>query len=76
MGIFPLVLFGPRVDKERESPFLPAEPTELIKKKQFQSVPYIMGVTQNEGVMMAAGNISYYYFLIIFKSYYLIKLCL
>lgn len=59
MGIFPLVLFGPRVDVERKSPFLPAEPTELIRKKQFSSVPYIMGVTQNEGVMMAAGNITY-----------------
>jgi len=52
---FPLVSFGPRVDIERESPFLPASPIKMIKAKRFHSVPYIMGVMANEGAFIVAS---------------------
>nr|CAH0100418.1 unnamed protein product [Daphnia galeata] len=48
MQVFP-VGFGPRVDIERESPFLPAEPIKLMESKQIYPVPVIIGTTRNEG---------------------------
>ena len=45
----------PRIDMERDSPFLPAHPHQLIKSKSFNHVPYITGLNQNEGAMMVAS---------------------
>jgi len=48
MGLFPVV-FGPRVDREREFPFLPAHPRRLMASSNFNHVPYITGINRNEG---------------------------
>ncbi|XP_032786528.2 venom carboxylesterase-6 [Daphnia magna] len=50
--------FGPRVDIERESPFLPAEPRKLMELKQINSVPMITGTTRNEGGSMVRRLVS------------------
>lgn len=56
LGMYP-VTFAPRIDAERDSPFLPDDPARLISRKQFNSVPVIAGVTKDEGGIFAAGNI-------------------
>jgi len=45
---FPMGTWLPRVDIEREFPFLPAEPKKLIREKQFNSVPLITGIAVHE----------------------------
>ncbi|XP_046639107.1 venom carboxylesterase-6-like isoform X1 [Daphnia pulicaria] len=50
--------FGPRVDVERESPFLPAEPRKLMETNQINSVPMIAGSTRNEGGSMVRRLVS------------------
>ena len=56
MDMYPLA-FSPRIDAERESPFLPEDSRDLIRKKEFNSVPIIMGATENEAAFGIAGNI-------------------
>ncbi|EFX78589.1 hypothetical protein DAPPUDRAFT_245878 [Daphnia pulex] len=48
------VAFGPRVDKERTSPFLPDDPEKLITLGQFNNVPLIAGLTESEGGLFGA----------------------
>lgn len=55
LEIFP-VAFGPRIDSERKSPFFPDNPRKLITEKRFYSVPFITGVTQNEGILIHESN--------------------
>ncbi|XP_057380570.1 venom carboxylesterase-6-like [Daphnia carinata] len=55
-GMFPLA-FVPRIDVERNLPFLPAYPEELVAERKFNQVPLILGVTKNEGALVSA---SYY----------------
>ena len=55
-GPTPLAYFGPRVDIERKSPFLPDYPKALIKEKRFNAVPIITGLTRNEGALFVARN--------------------
>ncbi|XP_046451699.1 venom carboxylesterase-6-like [Daphnia pulex] len=57
MQVFP-VGFGPRVDVERESPFLPAKPRILMESKQINSVPVIIGTNRNEGGSMIRRLLS------------------
>lgn len=47
--------FVPRVDAEREFPFLPDHPEKLVAEKKFNKVPLIAGVTANEGSLFSAG---------------------
>ncbi|KAI9554676.1 hypothetical protein GHT06_019952 [Daphnia sinensis] len=54
LGLYP-VAFVPRVDAEREFPFLPDTPERLVANKQFNQVPYIGGLTENEGGLFAAS---------------------
>ena len=49
------VAFGPRIDKERDSPFLPDDPEKLVTLGQFNAVPLIAGLTQNEGGLFGAS---------------------
>jgi len=49
-----VMTFGPRIDNEREFPFLPAHPRSMISAKNFNSVPYITGLNQNEGCLILA----------------------
>ena len=58
MQVFP-VGFGPRVDIERESPFLPAEPIKLMESKQIYPVPVIIGTTRNEGGGMIRSKFEF-----------------
>ena len=50
MAVFPIGYWLPRVDVERESPFLPAEPEKMIREKRFNSVPFITGIASHEGL--------------------------
>ena len=50
------VAFGPRVDKERTSPFLPDDPEKLITLGQFNNVPLIAGLTESEGGLFGASK--------------------
>jgi carboxylesterase type B len=54
IDIFPIA-FGPRIDLERESPFVPAHPQQLIENKQFNHVPFITGMNENEGSFLLSG---------------------
>ncbi|XP_046639317.1 venom carboxylesterase-6-like isoform X2 [Daphnia pulicaria] len=53
------VAFGPRVDKERTSPFLPDDPEKLITLGQFNNVPLIAGLTESEGGLFGATLASF-----------------
>ncbi len=53
------VAFGPRVDKERASPFLPDDPEKLITLGKFNNVPLIAGLTENEGGLFGASKKIY-----------------
>lgn len=50
-------MLGPRVDAERDQPFLPDVPETLIRTRKFNSVPYIAGLTKNEGAFIVGGNL-------------------
>lgn len=45
----PLTAWSPRVDKEAAVPFLSEEPIDLMTSGNFQHVPYIVGLTDDEG---------------------------
>lgn len=47
--------FGPRIDVERDSPFLPSTPVDLLTSGQFNQVPVIYGTNKNE----ALGSIAW-----------------
>ena len=57
-GFMPIMDFGPRVDSERQNPFLPAHPTDLLKRGEYNHVPLITGVTENEGLVFIGGKCS------------------
>ena len=50
--------FGPRIDSERLSPFLPDSPQSLVQRKQFNQVPVIFGLNKDEGGLFAASKSS------------------
>ncbi|XP_046452283.1 venom carboxylesterase-6-like [Daphnia pulex] len=52
------IAFGPRIDTERELPFIPDEPKNLIEQKQINEVPLIMGLNENEGAFTIAMLLS------------------
>ena len=45
--------FRPRVDSEAEVPFLPKDPRLLLESGEFNLVPWINGVTEEEGLAFA-----------------------
>jgi hypothetical protein len=51
-----LVAFGPRIDSERVSPFLPDSLEKLVSRKQFNHVPIISGLNKDEGGLFAASK--------------------
>jgi len=57
LGIFPII-FGPRVDAERESPFLPAHPRTIMAAGSTNPVPFITGFNRNEGAGLLAHLIA------------------
>jgi Carboxylesterase family len=54
----PDLLFGPRIDVERQPSFIPGHPRILLETGQFNHVPFVTGVNQNEGAMVAASTFS------------------
>ena len=54
---FPIA-FGPRVDVERPSPFMPQHPEVIIQEGLFSAVPFITGVVQNEAAFIIAALIG------------------
>jgi carboxylesterase type B len=62
------VAFGPRIDSERDSPFLPDDPEVLVSRKQFNQVPMIVGLTKDEGSLFSASkNILFIYLIYLFQ---------
>lgn len=57
MALFPIAI-GPRIDLERENPFLPGHPLDLMAEGKFNKVPYIAGVTKNEGILLTCSKSS------------------
>jgi carboxylesterase type B len=51
----PLTSFSPRVDPESSMPFMPVEPIDLMKEGNFQHVPWIVGLTDEEGAFKASA---------------------
>ncbi|CAG0886030.1 unnamed protein product [Darwinula stevensoni] len=49
-SLMPLT-FTPRVDSEAENPFLPDDPKILLQEGRFAKVPFMTGVTREEGIM-------------------------
>ncbi|XP_037080974.1 acylcarnitine hydrolase-like [Pollicipes pollicipes] len=47
------ILFHPRVDNESESPLLPKDPRDLIKNGEFNLVPWMNGIAEEEGALFA-----------------------
>ncbi|XP_037079052.1 acylcarnitine hydrolase-like [Pollicipes pollicipes] len=47
------LLFHPRVDHELESPLLPKDPRYLIKNGEFNLVPWMNGIAEEEGARYA-----------------------
>lgn len=52
-------MFGPRVDLEREQPFIPGSPEQIVSQRKFNAVPFIAGVTANEGFLFAACKLLF-----------------
>jgi carboxylesterase type B len=50
------IAFGPRIDAERENPFLPKDPIDIIESGSFNQVPLIIGVNANEGAFAIASE--------------------
>ena len=51
-GMMPLT-FTPRVDSEAENPFLPENPKILLREGRFAKVPFMTGITRDEGLIVA-----------------------
>jgi len=47
--------FIPRVDSESRSPFLPEDPRKLLETGDFNLVPWMSGVTEEEGAFFIPG---------------------
>ncbi|CAG0902144.1 unnamed protein product [Darwinula stevensoni] len=44
--------FTPRVDSEAKDPFLPDDPENLLREGRFAKVPFITGLTRDEGLFL------------------------
>ncbi|XP_049855152.1 juvenile hormone esterase-like [Schistocerca gregaria] len=53
-SIEPLSLFRPCVDAATASPFLPVDPLQLLEDGQVASVPWLLGVTSDQGLFRLA----------------------
>ena len=54
----PFSPFGPVVEKGSENPFIDRPPIEIISSGNFADVPWISGLTQDEGLYPVAGSIN------------------
>ena len=51
----PLTSWSPRVDPESSLSFLPQEPIDLMSSGTFQHLPWIVGLTDDEGATRSAA---------------------
>ena len=51
----PITAWSPRVDPESKIPFMPMEPIDLMKAGSFQHVPWVVGLTDDEGSFKASA---------------------
>jgi len=51
----PLTGWSPRVDKESSMPYMPQEPIDLMGSGNFQHIPFIIGITDDEGAARASA---------------------
>ena len=51
----PMTAWSPRVDPEASMSFLPQEPIDLMSSGNFQHIPWIVGVTDDEGATRSAA---------------------
>lgn len=64
----------PRVDMERDLPFLPTEPEEMIRGGNFNLVPLITGIATHEGSLLQSRMYSTINFYCIYIFFYYIPL--
>jgi len=51
----PMTAWSPRVDPEASMSFMPQEPIDLMTSGNFQHIPWIVGVTDDEGATRSAA---------------------
>lgn len=51
----PMTAWSPRVDVESPMPFMPNEPIDVMKQGSFQHVPWMVGVTDDEGAFKVSA---------------------
>jgi len=56
----PLTAWSPRVDPESKLSFMPQEPIDLMTQGNFQHVPWIAGLTNDEGAMRYGWKSHYF----------------
>jgi len=49
----PLTAWSPRVDPEAELSYMPEEPLDVMTTARFQHIPWIVGITDDEGALRA-----------------------
>lgn len=54
----PLTSWSPRVDPEAAVPFMPEEPLDVMTTARFQHLPWIIGITDDEGANRAHAFFS------------------
>lgn len=54
----PVTAWSPRVDVESAVPFMPMEPMDLMSAGNFQHIPWIAGITDDEGATRASAFFS------------------
>jgi len=53
----PMTAWSPRVDREAVVPYMPEEPIDLMTSGNFQHIPFIIGLTDDEGA--ARGSVFF-----------------
>jgi len=51
----PMTAWSPRVDSESPMPFMPREPIDMMKEGSYTHVPWIVGITDDEGAFKASA---------------------
>jgi len=54
----PITAFSPRVDPESRMPYMPSEPIDLMTSGGFQHIPWIAGLTDDEGAFKGSTFIA------------------
>jgi carboxylesterase type B len=54
----PITAWSPRVDPESKLPYMPQEPIDLMTSGNFQHIPWIAGLTDDEGAFKTSAFIA------------------